>query len=85
MSFYELTDARHGRFVYNTNDEYVGRCLAVYGEWSESEISLFRQIVREGDTVIEAGANIGTHTVFLNQQLDDRQLAVRGAFFHHQL
>ena len=67
MSIYELTDARHGRFVYNTNDKFVGRSLAIYGEWSEAEISLFRQIVREGDTVIEAGANIGTHTVFLSR------------------
>ncbi|MGZ2749543.1 FkbM family methyltransferase [Burkholderia stagnalis] len=87
MSLYELTDARHGRFVYNTNDKFVGRSLAIYGEWSEAEISLFRQIVREGDTVIEAGANIGTHTVFLSRAVgaSGKVLAFEASRHTHQL
>lgn len=87
MSLYELTDARHGRFVYNTNDKFVGRSLAVYGEWSEAEINLFRQIVREGDTVIEAGANIGTHTVFLSRAVgaSGKVLAFEASRHTHQL
>jgi len=59
-----LRDGRHGRILYNRNDQYVGRSIAEYGEFSEGEIGLFRQIVREGDFVLEAGANIGAHTVW---------------------
>ncbi|RYF73274.1 MAG: FkbM family methyltransferase [Comamonadaceae bacterium] len=67
MTTYELIDGRHGRFLVNRNDSYVGRSLRTYGEWSEGEIALFRQIVRPGDVVVEAGANIGSHTVFLSK------------------
>ena len=41
------------------------RSLDVYGEFSEGETEIFRQIVRPGDIVLEVGANIGVHTVFL--------------------
>ncbi|WP_211470665.1 FkbM family methyltransferase [Collimonas humicola] len=61
----ELTTCRHGAMLVNTNDEYVGKSLLAYGEWSEAEIFLFNQIVRPGDVVLEAGANIGSHTVAL--------------------
>ena len=87
MPIYELTDGRHGRFLYNTNDEFIGKSLALYGEWSEIEVSLFRQVVRPGDTVLEAGANIGTHTVFLSRQSGDagRVLAFEPARLTFQL
>ncbi|WP_245841484.1 FkbM family methyltransferase [Paraburkholderia ribeironis] len=53
--------------LYNTNDTFVGRSLQAYGEWSEPESFLFQQIIREGDVVVEAGANIGSHTVGLSK------------------
>ena len=56
---------RHGQMLYNVNDTYVGRSLDIYGEYSEGEVEVFRQIVRPGDVVVEVGANIGAHTVFL--------------------
>jgi len=61
----ELTTCRHGAMLVNVNDEFVGKSLRAYGEWSEAEVFLFNQIVRPGDVVIEAGANIGSHTVAL--------------------
>jgi FkbM family methyltransferase len=51
--------------VYPARDEYVGRSLALYGEFSEGEAEAFRRLVRAGDAVVEAGANIGAHTVLL--------------------
>jgi len=51
--------------LYNVNDFYVGRSLDTYGEFSEGEVELFAKIVRPGDVVIDVGANIGAHTVFL--------------------
>jgi FkbM family methyltransferase len=49
------------------HDVYIGRSLEVYGEFSEGEIELFRQFVKPGKVVVEVGANIGVHTVFLAQ------------------
>lgn len=60
-------DARHGRYFYNVNDTYIGRSIHLYGEWSEAEVHLFAQIVRPGDVVLEAGSNIGSHTVALSR------------------
>ncbi len=60
---------RHGQMLYNVNDMYIGRSLDLYGEFSEGEVELFRQIVQPGQTVIEVGANIGAHTVFLAQRV----------------
>lgn len=62
--FNRLKDCRYGRMLYNVNDMYVGRSLDLYGQFSEAEVEVFRQIVRPGDVVLDAGANIGAHTVF---------------------
>lgn len=61
------TDAKYGTFRYPPNDQYIGKSLELYGEWCEAEVSLFKQLVRAGDTVIDAGANIGSYTVPLSQ------------------
>lgn len=61
----QLKTCRHGLMLYFKNDQYIGRSLDIYGEYSESEISLFREIVVPDSIVVEAGANIGTHTLFL--------------------
>lgn len=62
-----LASCRHGPMLYPARDVYVGRSLAVYGEYSPGETDLFRQIVQPGDTVVEAGANIGALTVPLGR------------------
>jgi FkbM family methyltransferase len=54
---------KHGLFMYNRNDAFVGRGLDLYGEWCDFEIQLMRQFIELGDIVVDAGANIGTHTV----------------------
>lgn len=63
--FNVLTHARHGQLLYNRHDVYIGRSLELYGEWSEGEMQLFQQVLRPGMVVVDAGANIGTHTVAL--------------------
>lgn len=69
--FNVLSECRYGKMIYNKNDIYIGRSLAYYGEYSEGEVELFKQILREGHTVVEAGANIGAHTVPLSQMVGD--------------
>lgn len=61
--FYQLINGKHGVFVINPQDYYVGHAIALYGEYGEHEIQLFSQIVSPCDTVIEVGANIGSQTV----------------------
>jgi FkbM family methyltransferase len=58
-----IKNCRHGLFMYSRNDAFVGRGLDLYGEWCDFEIQAMRPHVRPGDTVIDVGANIGTHTV----------------------
>ncbi len=67
--FNRLKQCRHGQMLYNIHDLYIGRSLDLYGEFSEGEIDLFRQVVRPGAVVLEIGANIGSHTVFLATQV----------------
>ncbi|MCY7389116.1 MAG: FkbM family methyltransferase, partial [Burkholderiales bacterium] len=41
----------------------IGRSIETYGEFSEFEVDLFRQILSVGDNVVEVGSNYGTHTL----------------------
>ena len=65
--FNEVRACRWGPMVYNRNDAYVGASLRMYGEHSYLEHELASRIVQEGDLVVEAGANIGAHTVGLSR------------------
>jgi len=60
-----IRECRYGRMLYLRNDMYVGRSLDLYGEYSEGEAALFRQLVSPSDIVVEVGANFGAHTVCL--------------------
>ncbi|MFI4974392.1 MAG: FkbM family methyltransferase [Caulobacterales bacterium] len=60
-----MVQTRYGRMLALRGDRYITRCLQAYGEYCEAEADLFRQIVGPGMTVVEAGANIGVHTLML--------------------
>ena len=62
-SHHKIVACRHGSFVINVNDSWIGRSLDVYGEWAEEEIALLSDFVKEGDVVADVGANIGTFAV----------------------
>lgn len=49
--------------IYNNSDIWVGRSIEKYGEFSESEVQVFRDMLKPGDAVLDIGANIGCHTV----------------------
>lgn len=61
--YHRVVKGRHGYLMYNRYDTYIGRSIENYGEFSEHEVDLFRQLLQAGDTVIEVGSNYGTHTL----------------------
>jgi FkbM family methyltransferase len=63
--FNRLKRCRYGTMLYNINDIYIGRSFELYGEFSEGEVGLFRQILRPGMLVVDVGANIGAHSLAL--------------------
>ena len=56
-------DCKHGTFDIYDEDELVGLALSMYGEYSEDEVNLMQNCIREGDVVIDVGANIGAFSV----------------------
>lgn len=64
-----LRQCRHGLMLYNVNDRFIGAMLDLYGEFSEDENEIFQQMLRPGMTIVEAGANIGAHTVPIAQRV----------------
>jgi FkbM family methyltransferase len=63
----KLTHTRHGLMLYPAKDIFIGPCLQAYGEYCPEEGNTFRQLLRSGNVVVEAGANIGSHTVHLSR------------------
>ncbi len=64
--FNELQMCRSGPMIYNKYDVYIGGSLQRYGEFSVGEQEVFAQVVKPGALVVEVGANIGAHTVYLS-------------------
>jgi FkbM family methyltransferase len=60
---------KHGAMIYYSTDQYIGRSLDVYGEYSEGEVDLFKQITRPGMVVVDVGANIGVFTVYFAKEV----------------
>jgi FkbM family methyltransferase len=67
---------RRGTFMYNVNDAFIGRSLDLYGEWCDDELHVLGQIIKPGDVVVDAGANIGTHTVAFAKSVGPEGLVV---------
>jgi len=70
--FNTLKKARYGYMLYNDNDIYIGASVKHYGECYENEVTIFRQIVRQNDVVLDVGANIGMHTLFFSQAVGQK-------------
>ncbi|OIQ10517.1 FkbM family methyltransferase [Neomoorella thermoacetica] len=61
--FLETKPCRYGLMSYFKTDLVIGRSLSQYGEWAQTEIDFLLGFLDSGDTVIDAGAFIGTHTI----------------------
>ncbi|MEQ8789094.1 MAG: FkbM family methyltransferase [Pirellulaceae bacterium] len=67
-----LNRSKYGWMLYNVNDAFIGRSLDLYGEWCDRELEQLGRLLTSGDVVVDAGANIGTHTVFFAQRVAPR-------------
>ena len=59
----EAVKTRYGLMNIPTSDAVLGPSLRLYGEWAQDEIEGLVKFLKDGDVVIDAGANIGTHTL----------------------
>src|SRR5579862_6930532 len=71
MQFGNLTlkQCKYGWMLYA--GPYIGKCFELYGQYSESEVSLMRAFLSPGDTVLDVGANIGDLTLPLARIVGD--------------
>ena len=61
---FETVNFRYGQVTFFANDTgAITDSLRLYGEWAENELRFMLSMVREGDTVIDVGAYIGTHAL----------------------
>lgn len=67
-----LTSTAGTSFLTNPRDNHVGKSVEVYGEWSHGEVAALGLLLQPQATVVEAGSNIGAHTVFIARDLCPR-------------
>lgn len=75
-AYNRIVQGRHGPFLANENDMYVGKSLIEYGEFSKGEGDLFQALIKPGMVVIEVGANIGAHTVQLAKLAGEKGVVI---------
>lgn len=51
------------KWTANPKDQYIGKSLLTYGEWSMGEIITLLPFIPDTATVVEVGGNVGAHTV----------------------
>jgi FkbM family methyltransferase len=64
-----VVEGRDGLFLVNRNDVYIGKAIEIYGECCGIEGDFLTSLIKPGHTVIEVGANIGSHTVALSRRV----------------
>jgi len=69
-----LIEGKFGYILFNKNDLFIGKSIEKYGEFSDHEVQFLQKVCKRGDTVIEIGANIGSHTLALSQMVGEKGL-----------
>lgn len=60
-----VVNARYGRMLALQTDTFVSHALLQHGEFSESEVALWRSFIEPHWIAVDVGANIGAHTIAL--------------------
>src|SRR5436190_23234120 len=64
--FFAVAESRLGLLEYRPHDVPVGRSLDWYGEYLQPQLDILARLIRPGATILEVGAGIGAHSVFLS-------------------
>lgn len=69
----QVLKTRHGLMSVLTDDKHLpSRSLRMYGEFATAELGLLKQMTQAGQSVLEAFAGIGAHSVPLAQHLGSK-------------
>jgi hypothetical protein len=60
-----VAETRVGIVQYLPDEALVGASIAWYGEYLQPQLDLLARLIRPGATVLEAGAGVGIHALFL--------------------
>jgi len=63
VMFNETLPSRFGPMLLNRNDLYVSAGIRETGAWALEETDLLARLVAPGQTVLDIGANMGSHTL----------------------
>jgi FkbM family methyltransferase len=63
VEFNEVVTSRYGPMLLNRNDLFVSAGIRETGVWSGDELELLGQLIQPGQTVLDVGGNMGTHTL----------------------
>jgi tetratricopeptide (TPR) repeat protein len=66
-----VAETRVGILQYLPDEPIVGAALGWYGEHLQAQLDLLARIVRPGSTMLEVGAGVGAHAVFLGGLLGE--------------
>lgn len=64
-----ITKCPYGQMMYLPNDKFLGESFHLYGEAHHHEVEVLKTFIKEGDVVLDIGANIGCITVPLAQHV----------------
>lgn len=65
----EKIQSRYGDFFILTGEDLISDSLRRYGEWAQRELALLHAFISPGQTVVDAGAYIGTHSRSFSEQV----------------
>jgi tRNA/tmRNA/rRNA uracil-C5-methylase (TrmA/RlmC/RlmD family) len=60
----EQITATDGEFFIIKNDTHVGAAMRIMGRWERQLLEYIEPFLKPDFTILDAGANIGTHTIF---------------------
>lgn len=63
IMFNETAPSRFGPMLLNSNDIYISAGIRETGAWASEETDLLSRLVTPGQTVLDVGANMGSHTL----------------------
>ena len=65
----EIVETEHGPMLLLKTDTVISKSIRESGDYAREEKALLANLIRAGDTVVDVGANIGSHTLFFARQV----------------